>query len=166
MSSMSLYPWLLNVPHQDWLDHRRVILKITGFCGPSSWRAEPGCCFFTRGEIRYSGVWMKDWEMDATYYVKHSIPLTPKVQQNVIFCKRPSFTTKFYLTLLVRLKLRHFPTSLALTCYNHMGTHISPGKLGPWRFMVDWRSFRVFDGLQLRGSNMFYPKVGKVKLGL
>ena len=37
------------------------------------------------------------------------------------------------LDLFVRLKFSHLPTSLALTtCYNHL----SPGKLGPWRFTV------------------------------
>ena len=51
------------------------------------------------------------------------------------FSKTRSFVKdQVLLDLFVRLKFSHLPTSLALTtCYNHL----SPGKLGPWRFTVD-----------------------------
>lgn len=65
MFSMSLYPWLLDVPHQGdltWpLTTDLSSSKSRGFRGPSSWRAEPGSCFFPWGGIRYDGVLMKDW---------------------------------------------------------------------------------------------------------
>ena len=50
------------------------------------------------------------------------------------FSKTRSFVKdQVLLDLFVRLKFSHLPTSLALTtCYNHL----SPGKLGPWRFTV------------------------------
>ena len=50
------------------------------------------------------------------------------------FSKTRSFVKdQVLLDLFVRLKFSHLPTCLTLTtCYNHL----SPGKLGPWRFTV------------------------------
>ena len=47
---------------------------------------------------------------------------------------------KVLLGLFLRLKLSHFPISLAITCCNR----VSPGKLRSPGFMLDSRSQRVF----------------------
>ena len=79
------------------------------------------CSFF--GGRRWKTTRLHKWSIIYIY--------TLQVQR---FSKTRSFVKdQVLLDLFVRLKFSHLPTSLALTtCYNHL----SPGKLGPWRFTV------------------------------
>ena len=69
-----------------------------------------------------------------TQHILYCLLLFMHTLQVQRFSKTWSFVKdQVLLDLFVRLKFSHLPTSLALTtCYNHL----SPGKLGPWRFTV------------------------------
>ena len=132
------------------ISRKSVESSVTIFSRPvpsilSDYPVDLALCFLQRIRFNVSRVpigWMKSncltgpenqcnclmrslWSSHICIYI---YPASQKVQLTRSFVK-----DQVLLDLFVRLKFSHLPTSLALTtCYNHL----SPGKLGPWRFTV------------------------------
>ena len=130
---LSLYRLRLNCCGRGWLGcsgGHKQILKVLKYV--FAWRRKGGAGVdVVRYPLRIYHIYMGKSSCCPASSTKMVVLYTLQVQR---FSKTRSFVKdQVLLDLFVRLKFSHLPTSLALTtCYNHL----SPGKLGPWRFTV------------------------------
>ena len=125
-------------------DTTEAMAKLVGSFGPWKWKEQEIRGLeqekMKKNEAKKDGMVVKLSHGTHMYMYIYIYTLNIYIQVYIYtlqvqrFSKTRSFVKdQVLLDLFVRLKFSHLPTSLALTtCYNHL----SPGKLGPWRFTV------------------------------